>query len=64
MKIKMYYKSLDGGERKVLKKIEIEVRSNFVIKLPPRFYLKRMVYNPFAGMLLPLSQYPTEILEH
>jgi len=50
MKVRLYY----NGEEK-LKRIEIVLRDNFVLRLPPHYYNKSVVYNPISGIPLPLK---------
>lgn len=61
MKVRLYY-----NEEK-LKKIEVVLRDNFVIILPPNYYSSRTktIHNPLTNMQLPLKLFPIEkFLKH
>jgi hypothetical protein len=55
IKIRLYFRDETST---IPRKIEIEMRRNFVIVLPPDYYKKSYVFNPVSGWDMPLRQFP------
>jgi hypothetical protein len=55
IKITLYFRD----ESSVMpRRIEIEVKKNIVIRLPPSYYKKYAVYNPISGFEMFIKHFP------